>query len=994
MIKEIQYQGYATASSDYECSDGQLALSLNLISEDGQLKPILPPKEAMDIPENSVLMYVHETAYYKHTIYKETEIENGVSSYRIYAKNENGNKLNISPNLNPYKELNPYKITAIGNILILLSEDSTDYYLFKDDKYNYLGNKLPEINLSFSLKGFPLLYSLYDKDKKLIGLTLDENMFKDENFGYDKTTLNEGNKKKITEYVMAAVNKFIQEQTIEKERFLFPFFVRYAYRLYDGSTTMASAPILITPTTMGQPLVFLHSYTYGNKKAEFNIFMTTAELQYQYLQSDDFSKWEDIIKSIDVYISKPIYGYKQDGDIEQFIDTSDTGNDTPYHNTFIGRMAEYDKDNPSKPGNHDREPRLIYDGWFVEDGYMFGTQDNDVIYKKSGEWIYKDIYALYFLSSHSNYFDGLLWPRFLLKLPTMPSNMSVEKEIESTYLFYKVASINPYKESSESGDFKTLEIYEDALKSLAARETLTDDFLSHDKRVLGDVFEYNARINALQLKRENFNGFIAQSMFQHVDSRLLVSYPIVQGGFPSDYSEVKGDYVFTNPTRYEILTVIDEGSNRNVVRSAYAGPLPMATFCNTWDVNDIDRNYKKLSWPSFFYYPNANAKKMIICNVLTDIYGQKTTLEPVYSIKLTKHDYLNGAYARLDFRSSRPYFEGIDMPEVSNTIVEEGKNKIYTSEVNNPFVFPPSYVTTVGDGEILGLSTAAMALSQGQFGQFPLYAFTTDGIWALQVSNDGTFSSRQPISRDVCVDKDSITQLDQSVVFATDRGIMIIEGSTTSPITDAIFTNAPFDVTSLQHIDVLHKRIGHDTDTCIPTQPFNTYMKGCRMAYDYTHQRIYVYNPDYSYAYVFSLKSKMWGMVEHNFLYSINSFPDTKVVTSGNKLLNFSGVQDDNRKGMFITRPLKLESPDVLKTITSLIQRGYFDSDKVATILYASRNLKDWFPIASSADHRIQRIHGTPYKYFRIAVCAHLHDGQSIFGASVDFMPKFNNKLR
>lgn len=987
MIKEIQYQGYATASSDYECPDGQLALSLNLISEDGQLKPILPPKEAMDIPENSVLMYVHETASYRHTIYKKAEKFGAAVFYHIYWINEDGESVDIKVGFIQYR------VKAIGNILILLSDSETEYYIFKDGTYKHLGNKLPEVNVSFTLKGFPLLYSLYDEDKKVIELTFENHPIADE-WGNAPIRFKDADKKKVTEYIMAAVNKFIQEQTIEKERFMFPFFVRYAYKLYDGSTTMASAPILITPSTLGQPLVLMNEYSFESKKAKFDIFMTTAELQYQFLKGDDLSNWKDIIKSIDVYISKPIYGYKQDGEIETLFDTAGTTSDTPYYNTFVGHLAAYDKNNPSKDGYHDKGPCMQYRSNLAWDGSV----ENDPIYKKNTEWFYDDLYFLYFTSNmeekNPRGYGGAWRKRYLLKLPTIPSNLRVEKEIENTYLFYKVASIDPYKETSESGDFKTLEIHEDTLKSLTARETLKDDFLSHDRRILGESFEYNSRINAFSMKRVNFNGFTAQSMFQYVDSRMLLKevYEDIEGN--EDYWRVLAELTFKAPTEYKILTLIENNDKQNVVLSSYGGNLPLAEFCNTWNVKYAHQaHYNKISWPSFFYYPNPNAKQMIICNEIADESGNKS-FKPVYSISLTQHDYLNGAFARLDFNTARPYVEGIEMPEVINTIVEEGKNKIYTSEVNNPFVFPPSYVTTVGDGEILGLSTAAMALSQGQFGQFPLYAFTTDGIWALQVSNDGTFSSRQPISRDVCVDKNSITQLDQSVVFATDRGIMIIEGSTTSPITDAIFTNAPFDVTTLQHIDVLHKRIGHDTDTCIPTQPFNTYMKGCRMAYDYTHQRIYVYNPDYSYAYVFSLKSKMWGMVEHNFLYSINSFPDTKVVTKDNKLLNFSGVQDDNRKGMFITRPLKLESPDVLKTITSLIQRGYFDSDKVATILYASRNLKDWFPIASSADHRIQRIHGTPYKYFRIAVCAHLHDGQSIFGASVDFLPKFNNKLR
>ena len=42
MIKDIKYNGYTSQPSDYECSDGQLATSLNLISEDRD-RSNLPP---------------------------------------------------------------------------------------------------------------------------------------------------------------------------------------------------------------------------------------------------------------------------------------------------------------------------------------------------------------------------------------------------------------------------------------------------------------------------------------------------------------------------------------------------------------------------------------------------------------------------------------------------------------------------------------------------------------------------------------------------------------------------------------------------------------------------------------------------------------------------------------------------------------------------------------------------------------------------------------
>lgn len=981
MIKELQYKGYATASSDYECSDGQMALSLNLIAEDEQLKPVLPPAKVLDIPKDTVLMYIHETSSYRHIIYKHTEQINGHTFYNVYATNNQGDTINIS-------SLNPHKVKAIGNILILLSSDSTDYFLFKDDKYNYLGNKLPEINLAFSLRGFPLLYSVYDKNKSLIEVKLKDSIFSDNNENYTTKKFSEENKRLITDAIMAAVNKFIQEETIEKERFLFPFFVRYAYRLYDGNTVMASAPILMTPNTMGKPLVFIHDYDLS-PKINADIFMITSDLQYRFLNNTDYSNWKDIIKSIDVYVSKPIYGYNQDGDIERFIDTNT--DDSLYFNQFIGTFTKPVKQEDNKIYYH---PRIGYDSNIGDD-----TIDNGPIFIKHVEWNYNWIYYLYFGNKDNN-LGELKTPRFILELPALPEGLNLEEEIENTYIHYKVATIDPYIE--HDNEWRNVPIKEDTLKSLVNRDSLNInyDYLSHERRILSDIFEYNSRIHSFASKRECFNGFPAQSMFQYVNSRVTTSTGIRQYYKDINHNEstilVKENILnltFQDPTNYEIYTIIEDVINQNVVRSSYTGALPMATFCNTWDVNDIDTNYKKLSWPSFFYYPNTNAKRMVICNVLTDESGNKS-YKPVYSISLKPHEYLNGAFARLDFRSSRPYFDGIAKPEVNNTLIEEGKNKILTSEVNNPFLFPPSYVTSVGDGEILGISTAAQALSQGQFGQFPLYAFTTDGVWALQVSDKGTFSSRQPISRDVCTNKDSITQLDQSVVFATDRGIMIIEGSNTSPITDAIFTNAPFDVTSLQHIDVLHKHIGHENDTCIPTQPFNTYMKGCRIAYDYTHQRIYVYNPDYTYAYVFSLKSKMWGMVEHNFSYSINSYPDTKIVTKDNMLLNLSSNKEDYRCGMFITRPLKLDSPNVLKTITTIIQRGHFQRGDVSTVLYGSRDLYTWHLIWSSKDHYLRGLRGTPYKYFRIAASARLNDGESIFGASVNFEPRHTNQLR
>lgn len=282
------------------------------------------------------------------------------------------------------------------------------------------------------------------------------------------------------------------------------------------------------------------------------------------------------------------------------------------------------------------------------------------------------------------------------------------------------------------------------------------------------------------------------------------------------------------------------------------------------------------------------------------------------------------------------------------------------------------------------MCSAAKALSQGQFGQFPLYAFTTDGVWALEVAIDGTFSARQPITRDVCTNPDSITQLDSAVLFATNRGLMIISGSESTCITDSIATEHPFNVLQLSHASDLHAMLGHTADTCLPTQPFLAFLNCCRMIYDYIHQHLILYNNSYSYSYIYSLKSKLWGMMYSNLHSSLNSYPDALAMDNNNHLVSFSDTDQSICKGLIFTRPLKLGEADILKSIHTIIQRGMFQRGDVNTVLYGSNDLYSWHIIASSINHEIRNLRGTPYKYFRIASVVSFSPDKSISGVTID----------
>ncbi len=322
-------------------------------------------------------------------------------------------------------------------------------------------------------------------------------------------------------------------------------------------------------------------------------------------------------------------------------------------------------------------------------------------------------------------------------------------------------------------------------------------------------------------------------------------------------------------------------------------------------------------------------------------------------------------------------------------------NKIYTSEVNNPFYFPVTGINTIGTGRIMGICSAAKALSQGQFGQFPLYAFTDEGVWALEVSSSGGFTAKQPITRDVCRSAESITQIDSAVLFATDRGIMLISGSQTQCISDVLNSPDFLDFNTLPRLCDKFPEFAH------PDCLFTDYIKNCRMAYDYVKQRIVLFNPDKRYSYVYSMKTKLWGIQACALSSAINSYPEALAMAKGevdgeekNLLVDLSSTDADSVRCLLVSRPLKFDSPDVLKTVTTTIQRGMLRGVEIATVIYGTRDYLSWHLVGSSHGLALRSFFGTPYKAFRLVSIATLGKGNTIAGCSFDIIPRFTNTLR
>ena len=853
-------------------SEGELSECVNLIPRNGELVNIQPPKAlGITLPSGARLVFVHRTTSFVHYLY--------ITSTNALCYTDGAGA--TSELEGTYADL--LSIQNVGNTLICLTERGMFYYLWDvaADDYKYIGTKPPFPVLAFGLKGEFVKTDWVELDMP------EKNYVRDPS---NPLELSENNLEYANTALMGMVSKFIREESTEKNRFLYPFFIRYAYRLYDGTTTMLSAPILmipssgITPFAVYKPKPVIASFVDAYFGYDTCIAAVLCGIDYSIDGLDSSARnWTDIVKSIDIFISEPIYTFDYNGEITglEVIDTES------YPDFGIFKLD----DNPG--------------------------------YKK---YTFYEMANLY-IESEEIEVDGQKFSngRFIL-----PKKEITDMNLQNSQ-FYKIASISYEDACTQSNPNTRRDLVMDnfVFDSLNNRERLDDatGYQTLDELRPTYGYTYNSRLNLANIRRVLFNGYPLSSMIC----------------FSSNNSNVA-------TADYSVRTFIREGDKEIVVAS---------------DVSAIDAH------AYYLFYPNTNAYKMEVVN---------QTAGTVATVALAPHPLLNGAYYfssfdELSYTSKSPTSatqdRTVDMP-----------NKIYTSEVNNPFYFPLGGINTVGTGEIMGIRSTTKALSQGQFGQFPLYAFSTDGIWALEISDTGLYSSVQPVSRDVCNNPEAITQLDAAIIFTTEGGLKLITGSEVSLLsaqmegrnTDETDYNVSPDFSSLFVPD---------------TELFADTLRTCRMAYDYANALVHIYPSEGTKHYVYSLQSGEYStFVGDSVVATVADYPTT-VVQIGTALYAMERyTSDEIRKGIAITRALTLGDPFALKMLCDLRTLGQrtTTASKIRIAVFASNDREQWY--------RLPSLRQRSFKFYRFVYFTWLADVDTLSGTRVVFERRRDGKLR
>lgn len=950
-LKQIQLNGGVTRQPDDALSgNGTLSACVNMCSDGAGLQMLEKPTELFALGAGDRCVYIHQTATFRHfIIYNKTTkkvlwIDDDGSGY---ARNE---LIGCS-----CEELG--NIGSIGNTLVLhdTHKDRMEYAIWRDGNYTFLGAMPEMVQMQFGLTSelchypentttayksndiaddkynhmipvanesavIPSLAELQQQGVSQGWLGYDFSI-EGEDYQFRDIDIGKAFSDGVSNALLGSVNKLIARQT-EKNRFVFPFFVRYAYELYDGSQVMHSYPVLMIPNSKGP--VFAIDRNFFKVNAEnrsenrivYDLYISgnaycygsTLEVMFGAIPSD-IAKWKGIIKGVGVYVTAPVYTYDQSGKIYG------------WHNMENATIG-------GKPINNGER-------W--NDYYTVGRITKES--RQYGKNMMLDSFKSEYYDFNPNNIPDKVkdkYPVFLLDIPQKGID-EIRENLHAAGQFYKVAEFSIDElvkiRDGKHSDYSTsaampLKMQDKRLVNIATREQMKDDYRTHDPITPhSQIYTYNNRVNLGGVHRRLHNPI-----------GMAEQLPIRNNG----------------TTAYQCRVAVEVSENGITYTVANEGIA--------YKTND--------KFIDYIFYPNRNAKKATV-----QFRGE------IFELKLEEHPTLEGAYWCTPLWGVT---DGTDylvnkFPDVSEKPIVNEFGKVYTSNDSNPFRFGAENINQVGDGEILALCANTQAVNSYNFGYATMYAFTDCGIWGLKVSDTGGFQSLQATSRDVLTRGTTPLQLGQSIVFLAERGVLRLDINSATPNVMSAnidgFGVAMPDGAKISALTAatLGEDSGSVSEACAKltgSQRFWT-GKGAVMVYDYTHGRIY-FSPNESTgrlgSWVYNLKSESWSHATTTVRRALNSYPECVFEDTAGKVSQIHSNASHYGGGLVITRPIKTGG-EWLAKVDAVVWRGNFRADTalVKTALFGSRDWHAYPLIATSAMARLTRLHGTGYRSHIVA---------------------------
>lgn len=554
---------------------------------------------------------------------------------------------------------------------------------------------------------------------------------------------------------------------------------------------------------------------------------------------------------------------------------------------------------------------------------------------------------------------------------------SAKELMTESSLFYKIGNFDL------EGNFKRSQdnVSSDSLSTCVS---LDDDSGTHNTIIPYKMYSYNNRLHIYNYIQKLFEGY---------DKDYIYDCDTEDSG---DSGEIDV-YVYINSS----------DGIKKVTKYHYSAKIPKI-------------------FPSYVMYPDYRAYKIsIVMRFNGNIKSRTYNLTPHGMLNLSYHLYdvyegpVSGSSTIDDASVDKiDEWSDVDVVDTYGNEPESLENVLKVSNVNNTF-FLPADQTYQFNTPIVGVQSNVVALSQGQFGQFPLYVFTRDGVYAMSVgSGTVAYSTQTPVTRDVCNNPDSICGLDTMVAFSTDRGLMVIDGASTQLISEKIYGFLP-SCTISSPIIMKILNVAYFGDR-ISSVVFPDYLEEAKVGYNYEAKEIVVANRNFPYSYVYSLKTGEWHKISQQIENFVNSYPYTWAM-NGNQILDLNNTYRSVSKMALVTRPIKMGTIThkrilqsalrgiVKRSLSDLYLRGepvMFRGDSVdifsdVGMYILASNDAEHFELVAKKEKMVdirdlvtKMNKSKPYKYFMVCLVGGVRTDVSINYIEMIVDESFTNRLR
>lgn len=630
-------------------------------------------------------------------------------------------------------------------------------------------------------------------------------------------------------------------------------------------------------------------------------------------------------------------------------------------------------------------------------------------------------------------------------------------DVNDASLYYK------YAEYDISGN--CISVLDDvSMTNLLLQQGLAASEVSHDlsSKVAGCSYMLNGRLHVANLREYFFKGYDAYSLVPvggqkkvieglivevkiKTDdgvSRVVKDYGQIELGYKDGCFEIQPLLTYPDSRAYEmnIFAILDTEKFKKRFPLAPHKYLNVAQFLNKWYLNyaiSVEAVFEsgakaayisdedvlaifseKIGVHKVIYsedegcwlyngaaFPPAGYEELRVFAVRRDqVHGDMLKFTIVYgeseeSFKDIRNIAVDSTWQLVS--GQNPYYE--DKP------YEDKRNVMKVSMPENPFVLPAKSTFAPSVGSIVAICSNTVELSQGKFGEHPLFVFCNDGIWAMATDPSGTvaYSASYPIAKEICRNASSVCNVNGGIVFVSDRGVMLLSGCTVRDVSEQLLpdseNNAIMNGSSL--VKEILSKVG--LEGVVDSMRFLDFVKGGCTAYMSETNEVIFGNNKARYCYVLSLDNGVWRKINVKVLgfvrdpVSLNMFRHEGYETI---IGDFGvGLSGDNKIAL-VTRPMQWGTA-LSKRIVRLVLHAYValkksgNSPSFGCYLLCSNDGANFKLLSGverdceAQDLSLPDFLPSSYRYFVIAVVGDVGADTTITGVELEFALAWNNRL-